>query len=124
MQQEAIQLLQKTDADKLPTLPHVLLRLLDPAEQSLAIERPAMFHDLETGRDVYVDPAAAREEYLRRFAEHRDGVGRACNALGIDLFQMTIDRPLELVLFDFLNARLRRGRQIARRGPSLKGGRR
>ncbi len=32
MQKEAIQLLQKTDADKLPTLPHVLLLLLDACQ--------------------------------------------------------------------------------------------
>ena len=32
MQKEAIQLLQKTDADKLPTLPHVLLHLLDACQ--------------------------------------------------------------------------------------------
>jgi hypothetical protein len=83
-----------------------------------------MFHDLETGRDVYVDPAVAREEYLRRFAEHSESIARVCNALGIDLFGMTIDRPLELVLFDFLNARLRRGRRIARRGSATRGGRR
>ena len=101
----------------------VLLRLLDPTEETFAFDRPAMFHDLETGRDVYVDPAVAREEYLRRFAEHSEGISRVCNALGIDLYRMTIDRPLELVLFDFLNARLRRGRQIIRRGSAVKGGR-
>jgi len=32
MQKEAIQLLQKTDAEKLPTLPHVLLHLLDACQ--------------------------------------------------------------------------------------------
>ena len=32
MHKEALQLLQKTDADKLPTLPHVLLRLLDACQ--------------------------------------------------------------------------------------------
>ncbi len=32
MQKEAIQLLQKTDADKLPTLPHVLLQLLEACQ--------------------------------------------------------------------------------------------
>jgi hypothetical protein len=36
----------------------------------------------------------------------------------VDLYGMTTDRPLELALFDFLNARLRRGKQIARRGPA------
>jgi hypothetical protein len=73
-----------------------------------------MFHDLESGRQLYVDPAAARQQYLRRFGEHTAAVQRACDDLGIDFCQMTTDRPLELALFDFLHARQRRGRQAAR----------
>ncbi|NNL07032.1 MAG: HDOD domain-containing protein [Gammaproteobacteria bacterium] len=42
MQKEAIQLLQKTDADKLPTLPHVLLHLLDACQdENVSFERLA-----------------------------------------------------------------------------------
>ncbi len=95
----------------------IVLRVLDPREQDFAFERPAMFSDLESNRDLYVDPAAVRREYLERFRAHGAAIRRACNGLAIDLYEMTIDRPLELVLLDFLNARLRRGRQIVRRGP-------
>ena len=59
---------------------------------------------LEAGRVTwtsFVLPAAA--------------VTRMCNSLGIDFYQMTTERPLELALFDFLNARLRRGRKAVRR---------
>ncbi|MFH1918989.1 MAG: DUF58 domain-containing protein [Planctomycetota bacterium] len=94
----------------------VVLRVLDRREQDFAFGDPVMFSDLESGRDLYVDPAAVRKEYLERFGEHASRIRRACNTLGIDLYEMTTDRPLELVLLDFLNARLRRGRQIARRG--------
>jgi hypothetical protein len=31
------------------------------------------------------------------------------------LYAISTDQPLELALFDFLNARLHRGRQVARR---------
>ncbi len=101
----------------------VVLRVLDPAEKEFAFDHPAMFRDLESGRDLYVDPAAAREEYLRRFGRHNEGIRQACTSLGIDLFEMTVDRPLELVLFDFLSARLRRGKQTARRRPAERGAR-
>jgi hypothetical protein len=37
-----------------------------------------------------------------------------CHRLGIDLYDLTTDRPLELALFDLLHARLRRGRQVSR----------
>jgi hypothetical protein len=77
---------------------------------------------LETGRDIYVDPDASRDEYLQRFSEHRETVRQICSGLGIDFYELAIDRPLELMLFDFLNARQRRGRQIRRRRPGAKGG--
>jgi uncharacterized protein (DUF58 family) len=92
----------------------LVLRLLDPAERDFTFRDPSMFHDLESGRQLYVDPAAARQQYLRRFGEHTAAVQRACDDLGIDFCQMTTDRPLELALFDFLHARQRRGRQAAR----------
>jgi uncharacterized protein (DUF58 family) len=94
----------------------VLLRVLDRREEDFAFSRPAMFSDMESGRHLYVDPSAARDRYLRRFREHASAVRQACNNLGIDLYPMTIDRPLELALLDFLKARLHRGRQVARRG--------
>jgi uncharacterized protein (DUF58 family) len=94
----------------------IVLRVLDRAEQDFALGDPAIFHDLESGRQLYVDPAAVREQYLRRFGEHTTALQQACSELGIDFNQMTTDRPLELALFDFLHARQRRGRQIARHG--------
>ncbi len=92
----------------------IILRVLDPAERGFTFTGPAMFHDVESGRNLYVDPDTAREEYLRRFADHAAVVSTASSSLGIDYYDMTTERPLELVLFDFISARLRRGRQIAR----------
>ena len=74
-----------------------------------------LFEDLESGRELYVDPQAARRRYLERFAEHSSAISRACSRLGIDEYLLPTDRPLELALFDFLNARMRRGRRAARR---------
>ena len=64
-----------------------MLRILDPAEADFPFQEPAMFHDLESGRDLYVDPAAVREEYLHRFAEHEAGLRSICSGLGIDLYR-------------------------------------
>lgn len=89
----------------------VVMRVLDRAELEFRFEESSLFHDLESGRELYVDPAAARAEYLRRFAEHSEAIVLACHRLGIDQMTLTTDRPLELALFDFLHARLRRGRQ-------------
>jgi uncharacterized protein (DUF58 family) len=99
----------------------VVLRILDPAEVGFTFATPAMFHDVESGRELYIDPAAARDEYLRRFAAHAAGVERSCVDLGIEFKSITTDRPLELVLFDLLKARMRRGRQPGRRNAPGRG---
>jgi len=102
----------------------VVMRVLDPAETQFGFEESAVFHDLESGRQLYVDPQAVRERYLARFSEHAEQISRACTRLGIELRGLTTDGPLELALFDFLNARLRRGRPTVRRGrrPTATGG--
>lgn len=94
-----------------------VMRVLDPAEIDFTFKEPVLFEDLESGRELYVDPQAARRQYLERFAAHSAAVSQACSQLGVDEFRLPTDRPLELALFDFLAARMRRGRQTARRQP-------
>ena len=93
----------------------VVMRVLDPAEVEFPFQEAALFQDVESGRELYIDPQVARERYRQRFSEHAAGLAKACNKLGIDLLDLVTDRPLELALFDFLSTRLRRGRHVARR---------
>src|SRR4051794_36428061 len=93
----------------------VVMRVLDPAEVDFPFQEAALFHDVESGRELYVDPQLARERYRQRFDEHAAGLAKACNKLGIDLMSLPTSQPLELALFDFLATRLRRGRHVARR---------
>ncbi len=94
----------------------VLMRVLDPSEINFEFNDAAMFEDLESGRNLYVDPETIRADYQRRFNEHAAAIDTACANLGIDYYQLTTDRPLELALFDFVQSRMRRGRQIRRQG--------
>ena len=95
----------------------VLLRVLDPAELEFDFDKPAMFIDMESGRDLYVDPAGARANYQRNFAQHAEKIERACRELGIDHYRLSTAQPLELALFDFLQSRLHRsGRAVSRTG--------
>ena len=94
----------------------VLLRVLDPAEVDFKFEKPAMFVDMETGRDVYIDPESARQVYLANFQKHADAIAQTCRELGVDLYAMTTSRPLELALFDLLQSRLHAGRRVLRAG--------
>ncbi|WP_165219401.1 DUF58 domain-containing protein [Aquisphaera insulae] len=93
----------------------ILLRILDPAEVAFGFDTPAMFQDVETDRELYVDPASARAGYLRRFREHADAIRRACTDLGVEFQPISTDAPLELMLFDLLKARFRRSASPNRR---------
>lgn len=93
----------------------VVMRVLDPAEIDFPFQDAALFQDVESGRELYVDPQFARERYRQRFTEHATGLATACNKLGIGLLELRTDQPLELALFDFMSTRLRRGRQVSRR---------
>lgn len=87
----------------------LLLRVLDPGEIELRLDEPAMVHDLESGRDVYIDPEAARETYRQRFDEHQQMVRAACDSLGIIYAMLPTDQPVENALFDMLSMTVRRG---------------
>ena len=100
----------------------VLFHVLDPAELTLNFENAALFHDVESGRQLYVDPAAVRQEYLRRLGEHNASIERICSRLDIEYHRLSTDQPLEIALFDFLRGRLERGKSVRRatgsRGPT------
>lgn len=93
----------------------VVLRVLDPSEIDFTFAAPAMFHDVESGRELYVDPATVRDEYQRRFGEHAAAIRQICLNLGIDFSVIRTNEPLELALFDFLHARQQRGGKRAQR---------
>lgn len=80
-------------------------QILDPKEVTFDFQRPVLFRDLESGRDVYVDPAGARAEYQKRLAAHGRRAELICQKLGAAFQRIVTDRPLELALADFLRAR-------------------
>ena len=94
----------------------LLFHLLDPAEAAFDFIRAAMFQDLESGRDLFIDPAAARRSYLAQQEAHGARVQGICQKLGMSYCRLATDRPLELALFDFLRERRQRGRFVRRAG--------
>jgi uncharacterized protein (DUF58 family) len=92
----------------------ILLHVLDPAETTFNFPESAMFQDVESGRALFINPAAARKEYLRRLESHCGNLRSVCNRLGITYNPMSTDRALELVLFDFLRARMQLKRRVRR----------
>ena len=93
----------------------IVFQVLDPAELTFDFDSAARFLDLETGRDLFVDPAAARTGYVRRLEQHLAAVRSVCERLGVAHIQSNSAQPLELALFDFLKARTSRGKTVRRR---------
>jgi uncharacterized protein (DUF58 family) len=75
-----------------------------------------LFQDIESERDLYLDPDAIRPEYQSKLAAHSEGVENICRRLGISFHRVTTNRPLELALSDFLRSRGSKGKMVRRRG--------
>ena len=93
----------------------IVLQVLDPAELTFDFAEPARFLDVETGRDLFIDPALARKNYRAQFDAHLAAIRATCQQLGITHLQLSTAQPLELALFDFLKARSARGKLVRRR---------
>ncbi len=93
----------------------LVFHLLDPAERDFSFDQPSRFRDLESGREMYLDPSVARPEYARRFAEHQAGIRALCERLGVTYRQWITSDHLELALFDFLRGRAEQRKLAIRR---------
>ncbi|HTA29578.1 MAG TPA: VWA domain-containing protein, partial [Candidatus Cybelea sp.] len=93
----------------------VVFQVLDPNELAFNFQDATLFQDVESEKDIYIDPAAVREIYQRRLREHGEGVEAICRKLGFAFHRVLTDRPLDLALLDFLRSRVRRGRLVRRR---------
>ena len=100
-----------------------VLRVLDPAELEFSFRDPLTFHDMESGRRMYVDPGDARRQYLERFQAHQAELEQACRDLGVDFVVCPSDRPLELALFDLVRLRSQQSHLTARRNKQAAGAR-
>lgn len=94
----------------------VVFHVLDPAELDFSFDLPAFFQDVETERNMYVDPVAVKENYKNRLDKHMASVRSACKSLGIDYHLFATDRPFDLALLDFLHDRMRRRKRVRRAG--------
>lgn len=92
----------------------VVFHVMDPAELNFDFESPAIFRDIESGRDMYIDPAAARENYRDMLKKHLDTAGTVCRKLGINYHLFATDRPFDLALLDFLHDRMHRRKKVRR----------
>jgi uncharacterized protein (DUF58 family) len=94
----------------------LILRTLDPAEIEFQISTPSMVMDVESGREIYIDPDAARSDYQARFAQHQLELKAICDSLGVELYELPTDQPLATALPPLIHAQGRKHRGAIRAG--------
>jgi uncharacterized protein (DUF58 family) len=92
----------------------LLFHVLDPVELHFKFDKASLFLDVESERDLYIDPAAARKDYLGKLQAHTAAAKKTCERIGAGYHQLTTDTPLELALFDFLRSRMQRAKKVHR----------
>ena len=93
----------------------VVFNILDPNELNFNFNTPALFQDIETGRNLYVDPPAAHKAYEEKLQGHLSSIQHTCRNLGIDYHLFSTDRPFDLALLEFLHDRMHRRKKEVRR---------
>ena len=91
-----------------------VFRILDPREIDFDFEDALLFHDIESEKDLFIEPAAAKRNYLKRLTEHGDAARAICQKLGVDYLPVITDAPLDQVLSNYLRQRQQRGKNIQR----------
>ncbi|MEO7411712.1 MAG: DUF58 domain-containing protein [Opitutaceae bacterium] len=91
-----------------------VFQVLDPTELTLQFDQPMLFKDIESDREIYIDPSTARASYVEKIKAHSAALKAVCQKLGATHYQLMSDQPLELALFEFLQERMRRGRAQTR----------
>jgi uncharacterized protein (DUF58 family) len=79
----------------------------DPVEEQFDFSQISLFKDLESGAEMYINPAAAKAKYTELREKHFQQLRRICQQNGVALEKSSTNRPLELALFEFLILRQR-----------------
>lgn len=93
----------------------LIFQVLDPTETEFKFDAAARFRDVESERELYIDPVLARSEYLRKFAAHDSALTALTQKIGAHRRTLLTNEPLDIALFDFLKTRSERGRMVRRR---------
>lgn len=89
----------------------MIFQVFDPSEMTLKLEHSAIYLDVESNQELYIDPQFARKSYLKQFNEHNEAVEAICRKLGVGFHRYLTDLSLELALFDFMRDRMERGKK-------------
>ena len=92
----------------------LLMQVLDPAETEWKQDKPAMIRDIETGRELFVDPSTVAATYKKRFELHQKQWQEMASQLGLGWLTLQTDESIELALLDLLQRQQRTGGGLVR----------
>ena len=82
-----------------------VFQFLDPRELDFDFPKATHFRDSESSRDLFIDPAEARSNYLERLQVHLAAIRQLCGRHGVSYRLVSTTEPLEQVLFEFVTQR-------------------
>ncbi len=87
----------------------VVFHVLDAAEREFGFGREAIFRDLETSREMLVQPWEIRDEYRKNVAAWIEKLRFRCREMGVDYVGMHTETPYDTALLAYLDKRRRLG---------------
>jgi|UniRef100_A0A7C6EDJ4 uncharacterized protein (DUF58 family) len=87
----------------------LVFQILDRNEIDFAFSAPLVLKDLETAKELTIDPRPIRKEYQKTFEDFFNDFRRRCRESRIDYHLITTDMPFDRALFAYLAKRTRLG---------------
>jgi uncharacterized protein (DUF58 family) len=85
----------------------IVFHVQDAAESTFPFEGATLFHDLETGEEMEIEPAALRASYLEQMRESCAFFRRGLAEIGVDYHLVTTTDPYHKALSAYLSRRAR-----------------
>ncbi len=85
----------------------IVFHIQDAAELEFPFQGATLFQDMETGRELEIDPAAARSAYLKKLESLCAFYRKGLTELGIDYHLVNTHEPYDKALSAYLNRRTR-----------------
>jgi uncharacterized protein (DUF58 family) len=83
----------------------IVFHVLSDLEREFPFTDVTAFRDLETGREVFTEPATIRRQYLELLGGHIESLRRACHDMSVDFVPLTTTEPLGPALLAYLARR-------------------
>ena len=85
----------------------VAIQLQTEQELSFDYKGVTRFKDLETGEELLLDAKTAKEQYFANFINQQQQLKSELDTLGVALNSFNINDPMDAILAEYLNARIR-----------------